>query len=155
MLKISNRVTGESVRAKATDVEAVSNQPQTAVSNKLTSREFYRDKFEVQKNKEAREEKSAASSLGTILFGPLIGTRVGEPVVNKTDQNKNDLRDMIEKQSEEIKKLEAELAEMYDSNFVTTSDLFSGYDEAAGESNVNRATAEKPKRKTSFDPDND
>ena len=154
MLKIANRTIGESVTAKATAQAVVSNsnEPQNAV----TSHEYYRDKFEhVQKNKEARDEKSAAL-FGTIFGGPLIGTRVGEPIVDKTDQKKSDLRDMIEKSSEEIKKLEAELAEVYDSSFVSTSNWFIGRDAGEQEeSNVNQVTARKTTRSSTGSDDND
>jgi hypothetical protein len=143
MLKIANRIVGESVTVKATDHEAVSKQPQTGV----TSREYYRDKFEeVQKNKEARQEKGTDSLIGTIFLGPLIGTRVGEPIADKTDQKKNEMRDMIEKTSEEIQKVEAELADVYDSSFIATGDFFSGRDRGQGESNVNHVTARKTTR---------
>jgi hypothetical protein len=157
MLKIANRIVGESITAKAIDQEAVSisNTAQTAI----TSREYYRDKFEeVQKNKEARDEKSGGSLFGTIFHGPLVGTRVGEPIADKTDDKKNELRDMISKASEEIKKLEADLANVYDSSFVATGDWFSGRDKGAefqGESNVNQVTARKRTTRSSSGSDDD
>ncbi len=73
---------------------------------------------------------------------------MGSPIAGKSDHEnkKDDLRSMIEKENEEIKKLQAELNEVYDSSFVATANWFSGRDEGAefqGESSVNQATAKK------------
>jgi hypothetical protein len=78
----------------------------------------------------------------------LVGTFVGENVAGKSDleNKKNDLRSMMETASEEIKKLQSELDEVYDSNFVSTGNWFSGRDkdvEFQGESNFNPTTAKK------------
>jgi hypothetical protein len=157
MVKIANRIIGESATGKVTGQDAVSNPPQGATkiaSSKLTAQEFYKDKFEqVQKNKEAREEKSSWTFFGALFLGPLVGTSIGGPIADKTeDKNKkNDLRDMIEKGREQIKKLEAELAEVYDSSFVATGDWFSGRDKGAESTNVNHVTAKKQTAKDDDD----
>jgi len=132
----------------------------SVLNEKLTAQESYGHQLQqIEKNKEAREEKSSAS-FGTIFLGPLIGTVVGRPIADKADHKnkKDDLRSMIEKASEEIKKLEEELAEVYDSNFVATSNWLFGRDEGAesqGDSNVNQTTATKLKAKRSFGSDDD
>lgn len=102
----------------------------------------------IEQDKEAREEKGNGSLFGSIFGGLLVGTSVGGDIAGKSDleKKKNDLRDMIEKESEEIKKLQAELDEVYDSNFVATANWLSGRDEGTeiqGDSNVNQATARK------------
>ncbi len=131
------------------------------LNEKLTTQESYGQQLEqVQKNKEAREVNGNSSLFGTIFRGPLIGTVVGSPIADKADHEnkKDDLRRMIEKESEEIKKLEAELAEVYDSNFVATTNWFVGGDQGAefqGESNVNQTTATELKAKSSFGSDDD
>jgi hypothetical protein len=134
----------------------------SVLNNQLTAQqESYRQKLEqVEKNKEARDESNSASLFGSIFLGPLVGTVVGGPIAGKSDHEtkKDDLRSMIEKENEEIKKLEAELAEVYDSNFVATANWFSGRDEGVefqGESNVNQTTARKLTAKTSFSSDDD
>lgn len=120
----------------------------SVLTEKLTSQESYGHQLEqIEKNKEAREEKSGFSFFGSIFLGPLVGTVVGGSIADKPDhEKKNDLRSMIENANEEIKKLQAELDEVYDSNFVATANWLSGRDEGTeiqGESNVNQATARK------------
>jgi hypothetical protein len=133
----------------------------SVLTEKLTSQESYGHQLEqIKKNKEARDEKSSFSSLGSIFLGPLVGTAVGSPIAGKSDHEnkKNDLRSMIETASEEVKKLQAELDEVYDSSFVATGNWFSGRDEGVefqGESNVNQSTARKLTTKTSFGSDDD
>ncbi len=121
----------------------------SVLNHKLNAQDSYQHQVEqVEKNKEAKEEKSSFTISGSIFLGPLVGTALGGPIAGKSDHEnkKDDLRSMIEKESEEIKKLQAELNEVYDSSFVATANWFSGRDEGAefqGESNVNQATAKK------------
>ena len=122
----------------------------SVLNQKLTSQESYGHQLEqIEKNKEARDEKSGFSSIGSIFLGPLVGTALGSPIAGKSidhENKKDDLRSLIEKENEEIKKLQAELDEVYDSNFVATANWLSGRDEGAeiqGESNVNQTTAKK------------
>jgi hypothetical protein len=121
----------------------------SVLNQKLTSQESYGHQLEqIEKNKEAREEKNSFSLFGSIFLGPLVGTVVGGPIAGKSDHEnkKDDLRSMIEKENEEIKKLQTELDEVYDSNFVATANWLDGRDEGAelqGESNLNQTTAKK------------
>lgn len=133
----------------------------SVLTEKLTSQESYSHQLEeIKKNKEARDEKSSGSFFGSIFLGPLVGTVVGNPIAGKSDHEnkKDDLRSMIETASEEIKKLQAGLNEVYDSSFVSTGNSFSGRDEGVevqGESKINQATARKLSTKTSFGSDDD
>ncbi len=97
---------------------------QSVIHEKLTAQQNYDQKKEqVEKNREAREDSNTGSILGTIFGGPLVGTFIGNATDEKssrTEIKQSDVRKLTEAMQNEAKKLEKDLAEVYDNAFIET-----------------------------------
>ena len=157
MLKIANRIISQPAAVQAaaqTQTEQpASTQSQTAEATKVVSSENTWQRAGLQQNEIM--QKSVLNQKLTAQKSSLVGTAVGGHIAIKSDhENKKDaLRDMINTANEEIKKLQAELDKMYDSNFVATDNFFNGRDEGAEESDVSRTIAKEVTATSSNDDD--
>jgi hypothetical protein len=96
---------------------------QSLLSDQLTVQKSYTNVAkEVEQNKEAREQKSLASLLGTIFGGPIIGTAIGNAIGTEVSHpEQNPIRDLLGTFEEEAKKISEQLDKVYDEAFLETA----------------------------------